>query len=305
MSFDHPLRFGVAIVLAVMLALLYARLQSRKTAHDLTYSHLAFFLAAAQPRRWVPQALQGTFVAALVALAFAIGGVHLTAPVPVRDGDVFICIDTSGSMSATDIIPTRSAAALTAARAFIEESPRGTRIGLIAFSAGASLIAQLSADHAAVEDALASIPPPNGGTAIGDALRLAAEEFPPKGHRLVVLITDGVNNMGVDPEEVAEWLGTQHIPVYTIGIGTPNGGFIPGSTDEATIDEGALESYAQVSGGAYARAENATQLRDALARLGRITAFEKKKVDATSGFTVAGVLLLLGTFLGFFAVGKL
>jgi Ca-activated chloride channel family protein len=305
MSFDHPLRFGVAIVAAALLVLLYLRVAARKTTHDLVYSNLAFFLAAARPRQWVPRALQAAFIVALAAFACAVGGVHLAAPVPVRDGAVFICIDTSGSMAATDIVPTRAAAALAAARAFIEESPPGTRIGIIAFSAGASMVQPLSSDRAAVENSLASVPPPNGGTAIGDALRLAASALPRRGHRLIVLITDGVNNMGVDPQQVSEWLGTQHVPVYTIGIGTPNGGIIPGSNDEATIDEGALQSYAEVSGGAYARAENATQLRDALARLGRITAFEKKKVDATAGFTVAGIVLLIGTFLGFFGIGKL
>ncbi len=305
MSLEHPLRFGLAIVAAALLAILYVRLAARKTVHDLVYSNLTFFAQAARPRRWIPRALEGTFVVALLALALAAGGIHLTAPVPVRDGDVFICIDTSGSMAAADILPTRAAAALAAARAFIDESPRGTRIGLISFAAGASLIQPLSSDHTAVENALASIPPPNGGTAIGDALRLAATEFPPKGHRLIVLVTDGVNNMGVDPQQVSEWLGTQHIPVYTIGIGTPNGGPIPGTPDEATIDEGALQSYAQVSGGAYARAGSASQLRDALARLGRVTAFEKKKVDATSGFTVGAIALLIATFLAFFAIGKL
>jgi len=54
------------------------------------------------------------------------------------------------------------------------------------------------------------------------------------------LITDGVNNSGDDPMEVAQRLGTQHIPVYPVGIGTQNGGLIPGTNEEATIDEDAL-----------------------------------------------------------------
>jgi Ca-activated chloride channel family protein len=304
-SFEHPLRLAVALTIVALLAILYRTLLGRKSAHDLAYSHLAFFTAAAKPRIWIPRLLDGAFVLALVVFACAVGGVHLLAPVPVRDGSVFICIDTSGSMAASDIFPTRSAAALAAARAFIDESPAGTRIGLIAFSGSAAVVQPLSSDRSVVDAALAQIPAPGGGTAIGDALRLAGSELPRSGHRLVILVTDGVNNAGVDPQQVAAWLGAQQIPIYTVGIGTPNGGFIPGSNDEATIDEGALQSYADVSGGAYSRAENATQLHDALARLGRITSFEKKKVDAAPGFTVAGVLLLLGSFLAGIGIGKI
>ncbi len=305
MTLAHPLRFAVALVVAALLALLYGRLGRGKTANDLAYSNLAFFVAAVKPRLWVPRALQVAWIIALVSLALALGGLHVTAPVPVRDGAVFICIDTSGSMAAGDVAPTRAAAALAAARAFIDESAPGTRIGLISFSSGASMVQALSSDHAAVDAALAAIPPPNGATAIGDALRLAASALPPIGHRLIVLITDGVNNTGVDPQQVAEWLGTQHIPVYTVGIGTANGGAIPGSSDEATIDEDALQSYARVSGGAYARAQNATELHDALARLGRVTAFERKPVDASAGLAATGIVLLIATFLAGFGTGRL
>lgn len=305
MSLAHPLRFALALAITAVLALAYARLVHRKTTQDLAYSNLAFFAGAAKPQLWVPQALQIAWIAALIVLALALGGLRITAPVPVRDGAVFICIDTSGSMAATDVVPTRAAAALAAARAFIDESARGTRIGLISFSSGASMVQPLSSDHAAVAAALAAIPAPNGATAIGDALRLAASALPSSGHRLIVLVTDGVNNSGVDPQQVAAWLGTQRIPIYTVGIGTANGGVIPGSSDEATIDEGALQSYAQASGGAYARAENATQLRNALAHLGRIASFERKPVDASLGLAVAGVVLLLAVFLAGFGTGRL
>lgn len=304
MTFEHPLRFALALVLAAALVALYLVLARRKTEHDLAYSHLPFFMGAARPLRWVPAAFAGAFAAGLVALTCAAGEPRVNAPVPVRDGSVFICIDTSGSMAAGDIVPTRAAAALDAARTFIEASPRGTRIGLIAFSGTASIVQPLTADRAQAEASLAAIPPPSGATAIGDALRLAAGALPSSGHRLIVLITDGVNNTGVDPEQVAEWLGTQHVPVYTIGIGTASGGEIPGSSDEATIDEGALQSYASASGGAYARVQTATELRDALGHLGRVTGFERKPVDATPGFTIAGIALVLGTFLAGLGLGR-
>jgi Ca-activated chloride channel family protein len=303
-SIDHPARLALGMVLLVSFALLYERLQRRATARDLAYSNIAFFAQAVKPRSWIPRALQTLWILALAGIVLGVSGPHLTLPVPVRDGSVFICIDTSGSMTSTDVVPTRAQAAKEAAKAFIEESPAGTKIGIISFAGAAGVVAQLSADHQAVLAALDQIPLPNGATAIGDALKLAAGLLPPTGHRVVILITDGVNNTGTDPLEMAQYLGAHHIPVYTVGIGTPNGGLIPGTNEEATIDEGALRGYAAASGGAYARAENATQLRDALARLGRVTSLARKPVDASLGFTIGGALGMLAAFLAGFGLGR-
>jgi Ca-activated chloride channel family protein len=304
MSIDHPLRLVLGLLGVIIFALLYALLSRRVTARDLAYSNVAFFVEAARPRRWIPRALQSLWILALAALVLGISGPHLTLLVPVRDGSVFICIDTSGSMSSTDVFPTRAQAAKAAARAFIDESPQGTRIGVISFAGAAGVVAPLNADHQAVIAALDDVPLPNGATAIGDALRLAAQMLPATGHRVVILITDGVNNAGTDPTEIAQWLGAHHVPLYTVGIGTPNGGLIPGTNEEATIDEDALRGYANASGGAYARAENATQLREALARLGRITALARKPVDASFGFVVGGALGMLLAFLAGFGIGR-
>jgi Ca-activated chloride channel homolog len=304
MSVDHPLRLLLGIAAVGIFALLYDALQRRRTTHDLAYSNVVFFAEAAQPRRWIPRSLQALWILALGGVVLGAAGPHLTMPVPVRDGSVFIAIDTSGSMSSTDVFPTRAQAAKAAARAFVQESPSGTKIGIISFAGEAGVVAPLTADHQSLIAALDEIPSPDGATAIGDALRLAAQQLPQTGHRVVILITDGVNNSGVDPMEMAQWLGAHHIPVYTVGIGTANGGLIPGTDEEATIDEEALRGYAGVSGGAYARAENASQLRDALARLGRVTAFTRKPVDASLGFAIGGALGMLLAFLAGFGLGR-
>lgn len=304
MIIDHPFRLAIGLVVVVLFALVYDLLARRVTARDLAYSNVAFFVEAIQSRRWIPRALQALWILAVGAIVLGISGPHLTVPVVVRDGSVFICIDTSGSMASTDVFPTRAGAAKAAARAFIDESPAGTKIGIISFSGAAGVVQPLSADHQAVSAALDEVPLPNGATAIGDALKMAAQLLPPRGHRVVILITDGVNNSGSDPMEIAQWLGAHHIPVYTVGIGTPNGGLIPGTNEEATIDEDALRGYAAASGGAYARAENASQLRDALARLGRVTSLQTKRVDASLGFTFAGALGMLAAFLAGFGLGR-
>ena len=304
MSFERPAWLVAGLLAALAFALLYRALARRTSDADLAYSSIPFFREAVRPRAWIGRLLAALWGVALACLALALGGPHLTLPVPARDGSVFICIDTSGSMASTDVTPTRADAAKAAARAFIQEAPAGIKIGIIAFSGTAAVVQPLSADHDAVSQALDAVPLPNGATAIGDALQLAAQNLPPAGHRVVILITDGVNNTGVDPGEVAQWLGAHHIPVYTIGIGTPQGGLIPGTEEEATIDEGALRAYAAVSGGAYARVENATQLRDALEHLGRTATLERRRVDGSFGFAVIAALGMLAAFTLGFGAGR-
>lgn len=304
MSFDRPLWLAIGVVTIAAFAYLYRRLERRTTARDLAYSNVEFFVAAAKPRRWISRALEALWLLALGCALLAVSGPHLTLPMPARDGAVFVCIDTSGSMASTDVAPTRADAAKAAARAFIAETPPGTKIGVIAFAAGAAIVQPLSGDHQQVSEALDQLPLPNGATAIGDALQLAARNLPAHGHRVVILITDGVNNAGADPLEAAQWLGAHRIPVYTVGIGTPSGGLIPGTNDVATIDEDALRQYANLSGGAYARAENATQLRDALARLGRLTSLERQRVNASLGFALAGAAGMLIAFVAGFGLGR-
>jgi Ca-activated chloride channel homolog len=302
MTFDAPLRLILGACAVALLAWWYRRATARTDAQTLRYSNLAFFEHASRPRRWIAPALFAAWIASLALLAVAAAGPHLRLPLPVADGSVFICIDTSGSMASTDVSPSRSQAAASAARAFITQAPTGIKIGLIAFATNAELVAPLGSDKASTLSAVDALPQPNGATAIGDALQLAASQFPATGHRVVVLITDGVNNAGTDPQEMAEYLGAHHIPVYTIGIGTPNGDVIGG--EQSTIDEGALQSYAQVSGGAYSRAENAGELRSALARLGRETTIERRSVPAALGFAYAGGVLLVITLLAGLGIGR-
>ena len=304
MRLDHPLWLLASLPAVALMLWAYASAERRKTANDLAYSDIDFFAREVRPRTWIPAALRYVTAAALLFAAVGIAGPNLVLPVPARDGEAFICIDTSGSMQSTDVSPTRADAAKAAARAFIDQTPAGTKIGIIAFSSSASLVAPLSRDHDAARSALDDIPAPNGATAIGDALQLAASHFSPRGHRVIILITDGVNNSGADPQEISTYLGSRRVPVYTVGIGTANGDVIAGTGEQASIDEDALRAYAQASGGAYARASDATQLRDALSRLGRVTSLERRRVAAEPAFLIASAVLLFTGLLSGLALGR-
>jgi Ca-activated chloride channel family protein len=97
--------------------------------------------------------------------------------------------------------------------------------------------------------------------------------------------------------QAARMLAGRGITLYTIGIGTNTGALIPGTLQTAGIDEDALRAYARATGGAYSRADDATQLREALARLGRTTSFQRGTIDVSLAAAAAGALLMILTFL--------
>jgi Ca-activated chloride channel family protein len=207
-------------------------------------------------------------------------------------------------MSARDVQPTRAQAAVAAMRTFIDHTPDSTAVGVISFATGAQAIIPPTRDRDQLHAILQVIPPPNGATGIGDALSLAQRILPKSGHRIVVLITDGENNYGEDPMAAAQELAMQHIPIYTIGIGSNSGAFIPGTLDTAGINEGALRAYAAAGGGAYSRADNALQLREALEQLGKSTTLRTANVDVSLATAVAGGALMALTVLAGLASGR-
>jgi Ca-activated chloride channel family protein len=208
-------------------------------------------------------------------------------------GVIVICVDTSGSMRATDVEPSRAVAAAQAVRAFVDAAPDGTEIGLVAFAGSADVVAAPSADRDEVRDAIARIPPPNGGTAIGDALAAAAGQLPAEGRRSIVLITDGVNNAGADPLGVAATIARGGIEIDTIGIGTNDSGqLIPGTGEAAAIDEDALRQIAADGNGVFARVDDAGELRARLASLAQSTTHESRRVDLALPVALTALVVL-------------
>jgi Ca-activated chloride channel family protein len=305
MSFARPELALVALAACVLLAWLYRVLERRTAARALAYSNLSFALGAMRPSR-IPGVLQfAVWVVGIAALGLSLAGPHFSAKVPSKDGTVVICIDTSGSMRAQDLDPSRGEAAKAAAHAFIDEVPSGTRVGIVTFSSAARLVQPPSSDLDAVRDAIERIPPPDGGTAIGDALALAAEQMPAQGKRIIVLLTDGVNNRGVDPVVTSQTIGARGISIYTIGVGTSGSGLIiPGTDELADLDENALRTIAANGNGSYASAHDSGQLQSVFRHLASTTVWERKRVDGSFATALAGGILVIIAFLAGFGAGR-
>ncbi len=306
MSFAHPEVLVATLFLTAGFAWLYRTFVARRRAAAIAYSSLAFALEAMRPSRFPAYALASAFVIGTSAIFVALAGPRFDARVPAKDVSVTICIDTSGSMRAQDVVPTRWDAAIAAARAFVAAVPAGTRVGIVSFSSGAELIVPPSDDLDAVDQALDRVPPPDGGTAIGDALTLAAGQMAPQGKRIIVLLTDGVNNRGVDPIEASRKIGARGITIETVGVGTNGSGqLIPGTNELADIDVGALRTMAENGRGRFVPAADADSLRDAFRNIALGTVWEKKRIDGSFPFAFIGGLVLIGAFLGGLGAGRL
>jgi Ca-activated chloride channel family protein len=302
MTFAYPSYIAVAAIVAAVFFVLYRWSETRKRAHVLQYSDLSFLIGATQPRMWIPRVFSGALVLAVTLVVIALAGPRVRAAVPIA-GSVVLCIDTSGSMSARDVEPTRAQAAVAALRAFIDRTPSTTAIGVVSFATGAQAIIPPTRDRDQLRAVLDAIPPPGGVTAIGDALSLAQRILPKSGQRIIVLITDGENNYGEEPMAVAQALAIRKIPIYTVGIGSNSRALIPETGEVAGINEAALRAYAAVTGGAYSRADNAVALREALAQLGKSTTRRPATVDLSLATAIAGGILMALTLLAGVVVG--
>jgi len=196
---------------------------------------------------------------------------------PTSGRDLMLAVDISGSMSVEDMtLHGESVDRLTVVKSVVGdfiERRGGDRVGLILFGSNAYLQAPLTFDLTSVNTLLTEAPVgiAGGKTAIGDAIGLAVKRLRtrPEGDRILVLLTDGANNVGeVAPLKAAELANAADVRIHTIGVGAdeltvPSLFGILGSrrvNPSADLDEETLTSIASTTGGQYFRARNTEEL---------------------------------------------
>ncbi|GAA0984076.1 VWA domain-containing protein [Acrocarpospora macrocephala] len=276
-------------------------------------------------RRWIPAAL---LAAGLAVLGFGAARPQATVPVPMTSATILLSLDISGSMCSTDVDPNRITAAKEAAADFIRSQQGGPRIGLVTFAGTAGLVVPPTDDTQTLLDALENLITFRG-TAIGQAILASldaiaevdssiapigaepADRGPGYASSAIVVLTDGANTQGVDPQTAAQEAALRRVRVFTIGFGTStpgpmvcdssqfDGGFgAPGrggfdrGRGWRTIDEDALRQVADTTGGSYYRAQNADQLQEALGKLPGTFTVVNEHVDVAAWFAGAGGLLI-------------
>jgi len=333
LSFSWPWALFALLVLPLVFAAWWLIRRRRRRATVRVTSMALVRLAAPGRSRWrrrVPAALLGVGLAVL-----AIGAARPQATVPEASSSatIMLALDVSGSMCSTDVKPNRITAAEQSAGAFIKSQAGGPRIGIVVFSGTAVVLVSPTSDTQELLSALGGLST-GGGTAIGegiltslDAIAQVDPSVAPTGANVrrnlgagyaddvIVVLTDGSNNRGVDPPVAAKQAAARGVRVFTIGYGTDNpaelacsatqfggyggglagggfGGGGGGGGNPFDADYSALTQISKATGGTFYRAEDASQLSSALAKLPAAFTIVHKHVDIAALFAALGGLLI-------------
>jgi Ca-activated chloride channel family protein len=242
-------------------------------------------------------------------------------------------MDVSGSMRATDVEPTRLAAAQAAARAFVNDQPQHTRIGVVSFAGTAAVVQPPTRTR---EDIIAAIDrfQLQRGTAVGSGILVslkvifpdaefdlrswnpradqskstpldkasrndkpAVKPVPPGSYTsaAIILLTDGQTTTGPDPIESARMAAERGVRVFTVGIGTEKGEMIgaEGWSMRVRLDEASLKQIANVTQAEYFYAGTASDLKKVYESLNSKLVFEQKQSEITALFAAAAALFAL------------
>jgi Ca-activated chloride channel family protein len=313
MTFAWPVAL-VGLLVVPVLAVLYL-LSARKRRRDAArFANPALVpnLVPASPgwRRYVAPVL------ALVALALLVVGVarpHVVRNVARDEATIVLALDTSRSMAAQDVQPSRFDAAKQAALAFLDEVPDNYNVGIVSFSTSADPVLPPTTDREAARSALRELRL-GTGTAIGAAITRSVDlaldqpggrQRPKNGQAspaAVLLLSDGAQTAGdVRPGPAAQRARRLGVPVSTVALGTGDAVVEvprPGGLKERVVvapDVPTLRLVASTTGGTFAAAPDAARLESVYRELGTRLARDRKRVEVTSAFAAGGaVLLLLG-----------
>jgi Ca-activated chloride channel homolog len=321
-----------------LLAVAYWWVQQRRRRITLRYSSLSLLRPALQKpsrvRRHLPAAL---FLLALTSLVIALARPATVNLVPGSYTTVILAMDVSGSMSSSDIYPNRLEAAKSAALSFVQSQKSTTQIGLVAFSSIAQPIQIPTKNEAQLEASVRSLTF-GDSTAIGDGIiqslividqlrrknPRAAEEAKSKSPQIpvtgkayapeiIVLLTDGMNNSGPNPEDAAQQAVDKGVRVFTIGYGPETPPTNPYQDPKSSnrnrssdlwnqgsfhsfvldYDSQTLKSIAKMTGGKYYTASNASQLVKVFASLPIQKKVETETNEISVAFVAAGGLLAM------------
>jgi Ca-activated chloride channel homolog len=330
MTFASP-ELLLGLLLVPIAIGLYVLVQRRRHRYAVRFTNVDLLanIAPKTPawRRHVPPVL---YLVAITALVIGLARPSMVMAVPRDEATIVLAIDVSRSMRATDVQPTRIAAAQKAANDFVDQLPSSFKVGLVVFSTEARIALTPTADHAQVHAAIDNLVA-NGGTAMGDAIELslqAAGVTPkdngtaggpaaspdasappvssgsptPKQKPLVatVLLSDGANSTGeAQPQQAADDAAAAGVPVYTIALGTENGTVdVPnpfGQMEQMQVppDTDTLAAVAETTGAKFFTAPSAEDLAQIYESLGSKVGYTQQEQEVTQLFAGAGLIFVL------------
>ncbi len=292
MYFASPYLLYLLLLLIPMVV--YYIYQQRRGGATLTISTIDSLRKAPRTLRYylrhLPILLRSVAFALLVVALARPQGVEQLRNVNSEGIDIVMALDISGSMLARDFEPDRITAAKQVAGSFVSDR-YGDRIGLVAFAGEAFTLSPLTTDQGSLQTLLSQLRSGiiEDGTAIGNGLATALNRLRESSakSKVIILLTDGVNNRGeISPQTAAQIAMDMGVKVYTIGVGTegvapyprvdPYGKIIDYVNAKVEIDEATLGEIAKLTGGKYFRATDNEKL---VAIYDQINSMEKSKVE--------------------------
>ncbi|MDR1725405.1 MAG: VWA domain-containing protein [Bacteroidales bacterium] len=288
-SFNNPQYLW--LLLSIPLLILWYIFFNKKRKTPVTYSQIEAFGSSKSWRiklRNLPDLLRLLIIILLI-LAIARPQSYWSYSESDKEGiDIILAMDISSSMLAEDFKPNRLEAAKAVAKDFVEKRT-DDNIGIVAFSGESYTQCPPTLDHSVVKELLSKLNTGqiNDGTAIGDGLATAINRIKDSKtkSKVVILLTDGMNNLGsIDPLMAAEIAKKFNIRVYTIGVGNNSLAPFPYETPfgrqyqyvEVRIDEKLLTEMAHETGGKYFRSTNKASLKTIFSDIDKM---EKSVVD--------------------------
>jgi Ca-activated chloride channel family protein len=291
-TFANPWVLWLLFLVPLMIA--YYVFFHRKKQNHLTYSSFAGFAGLKPTLRQRLALLPFLFrLLTVAALVIALARPQSTSggqSVTTEGIDIVMALDISASMLAEDLKPNRIEAAKKVAQQFIDSRPND-RIGLVVFSGESFTQCPITSDHAVIKNLMKGIE--SGmladGTAIGEGLATAVNRLKSSTSKskVIILLTDGVNNIGaIDPLTAGDIAKAFQVRVYTIGVGTQGMAPYPVKTPfglqyqnmPVQIDEEVLQKIAAETGGKYFRATNTARLKEIYSEIDKM---EKTRISVT------------------------
>ena len=308
-GFAHPW-FFVVLLFVAGLAAFYVIMQFARQKRILRFANMELLesVAPKRPNRW--RHLSAILlICSLVLLTIAMAGPQNDVRVPRNRAVVMLAIDVSQSMRATDIEPSRLAAAQVAAKQFADQLTAGINLGLIAYAGTATVLVSPTTNREATKTAIDKLQLADRtatGEAIFTALQAIAtvgavigggEDGPPPAR--IVLMSDGKETVPSNPDNpkgaftAARTAKDQGVPISTVSFGTPYGYVeINDQRQPVPVDDETLKKIAELSDGNAYNASSLEQLKEVFTSLQDQIGYETVKGDASVGWLRLGSLLL-------------
>lgn len=308
-NFAHPWFFLFLLFVAALIALYVITARARqKRVLRFANMELLESVAPQRPNRW--RHLSAILlIGSMVLLTIAMAGPQNDVRIPRNRAVVMLAIDVSQSMRATDIEPSRLAAAQVAAKQFADQLTPGINLGLIAYAGTATVLVSPTTNREATKIAIDKLQLADRtatGEAIFTALQAIAtvgavigggEDGPPPAR--IVLMSDGKETVPSNPDNpkgaftAARTAKDQGVPISTVTFGTPYGYVdINDQRQPVPVDDETLEKIAELSDGNAYSASTLEQLKEVFTSLQDQIGYETIKGDASVGWLRLGALLL-------------